>query len=66
MNQVIETNGKLYEVKRTIPVWQVGDKIDALKAWVEVLHCDRSFRHGDKYYIVNDIIDVSYETVTTD
>ena len=64
MNQVIETNGRIYEVIRTIPVWQVGDKIDALKAWVECLHCDRSFKHGDKYYIVRDIDDISYEQIT--
>lgn len=64
MNQVLEIQGRLYQVVRTIPVWQVNGNIEALKAWTEALHADRSFRHGDKFYIVTDIIETDYEQIT--
>ena len=59
--QVIEAHGKLYQVIRTISEAQVNGNIEALKAWVEMLHCDRSFKHDGKYFIVKDITDINYE-----
>lgn len=59
--KVIEIQGKLYQIVRTISEAQVNGNIDALKAWVDMLHADRSFRHQGKYYIVNDIIDINIE-----
>lgn len=59
--QVIEVNGRLYLVVRTISESQVNGNIDALKAWTEMLHCDRSFKNNGRYYIVNDIIDINIE-----
>lgn len=59
--QVIEAHGKLYQVVRTISESQVNGNIEALKAWVEILHCDRSFKHEGKFYIVKDITDIEFE-----
>ena len=59
--QVIEVHGKLYQVVRTISEAQVNGNIEALKAWTEMLHCDRSFKHDGKYFIVKDITDINYE-----
>ena len=61
MNKVIEIQGKLYQVVRTISVRQVNNNIDGLKAWIEYLHCDRSFKNNGRYYIVRDITDINIE-----
>jgi hypothetical protein len=61
MNQIIEIHGNLYTVIRTIKESQVNENIDGLKAWVEYLHCDRSFKNNGQYYIVKDITDIEFE-----
>ena len=61
MNKVIEVQGKLYQVVRTISESQVGSNIDGLKAWTELLHCDRSFKSNGHYYIVRDIKDIEFQ-----
>ena len=63
--EVIETNGKLFEVYRVVPeenVKRVDDGVSILKQY---WHCDRAFKNGGKYYFVRDIIDIEYEQVTT-
>lgn len=62
-NEIIEVEGKLYEVIRTISVEQVRDRIDMLKAWQQYNHCDRIFRKENRYYLVRDIDDVEFEYV---
>jgi hypothetical protein len=61
---VIEVQGKLYIVHRTITEQQVSGNIDGLKAWTEMLGCDRSFKNNGVYYIVKDITDINYEQIT--
>ena len=63
-DRVIEINGKLYIVKRTISEAQVNGNIEGLKAWTEMLGCDRSFKNNGVYYIVKDITDIDYEQIT--
>ena len=62
--EVIETQGKLYEVYRVIDednVKRVKDGVSTLK---EYWHCDRAFKNNGKYYFVRDIIDIEYEQIT--
>lgn len=63
--EVIEVGDKIYEVYRTMPeenVKRVSDGVNILK---RLWHCDRAFKNNGKYYFVRDIIDIEYETVTT-
>ena len=62
--QVIEVQGKLYIVHRTISEEQVKGDTEALKLWTEMLGCDRSFKNKGVYYIVKDITDIDYEQIT--
>lgn len=61
---VIEVQGKLYIVHRMITEAQVNGNIEGLKAWTEMLGCDRSFKNNGVYYIVKDITDIDYEQIT--
>lgn len=61
MNKVIQVQGKLYQVVRTISEDQVNGNIEGIKAWTALLHCDRSFRNNGRYYIVKDITDINIE-----
>ena len=61
----IEYDGRLFEVYRTIPEWQVGDKRESLLAVVKYWHCDRSFKKDGMYYIVRDIIEIEIEEIKT-
>ena len=63
-DRVIEINGKLYIVKRTISEQQVKGDTEALKIWTQMLGCDRSFKNNGVYYIVKDITDIEYEQIT--
>lgn len=63
MKEVIEVQGKLYRIVRSISESQVNNNIDGLKAWIEYLHCDRSFKNNGRYYIVRDITDIEFETL---
>ena len=63
MKEVIEVQGKLYQIVRTIKESQVNGNIDGLKAWIKRLHCDRSFKNNGQYYIVRDITDIEFETL---
>ena len=65
MNEkVIQVQGKMYIVKRTISEEQVKGDVEALKLWTQMLGCDRSFKNNGIYYIVQDITDIHYEQIT--
>lgn len=61
----IEHADRMFEVYRVIPeenVLRVEDGVSILK---QLWHCDRAFKNNGKFYFVRDIIDIEYETVTT-
>jgi hypothetical protein len=63
--QVIEVQGKLYQVYRTLPetqVIRVEGGVDILK---QFWFCDRAFKNNGQYYFVRDIDDITYEDITT-
>ena len=59
--EVIEVRGNIYLVIRKIKESQVNGNIDALKAWREMLHCDKMFNNNGIYYLVQDITDIKIE-----
>lgn len=59
--EVIEINGKLYKVIRRIKQENVRPDNEAIKAFTEYIHCDRSFKGNGYYYFVQDIDDIDYE-----
>ena len=59
--EVIEVRGNIYLVIRKIKESQVNGNIDGLKAWREMLHCDRMFNSNGFYYLVQDIKDINIE-----
>lgn len=57
MTQLVRFNDTWYQLVRTIKVSQVGDKMDALKAWRDMIHCDHVLRNGDHYLMVRFVED---------
>ena len=63
MDKVIEVQGKLYTVYRTISeaqVKRVENGVDILKTY---WHCDRAFKNNGVYYFVRDIDDIEFENI---
>ena len=68
MNQIIEMNGKLYLLIRTISKEYIdsrkkGTKEEVLKLWQEGLKADKILQNSTEYIFVNSIDDVDFEEV---
>lgn len=68
MNQIIEMNGKLYILIRTISKEYIdsrkkGTKEEVLKLWQEGLKADKILQNSTEYIFVNSIDDVDFEEV---
>lgn len=68
MNQIIEMNGKLYLLIRTISKEYIdsrkkGTKEEVLKLWQEGLKADKILQNTTEYIFVNCIDDVDFEEV---
>jgi len=62
-NRIVEFNGKLYQLIRTISVDQVNGNMDGLKAWRDYLACDHVLRHGNKFLMVRFVDDIEWEEI---
>jgi len=62
-NEIVEFNGKLYQLVRTIKVSQVNGNMEGLKAWRDFLHCDHVLRHNDHYLMVRFVDDIGWEEI---
>jgi hypothetical protein len=62
-NEIIEFNGKMYQLVRTIKQEQVGTNMEGLKAWRDYLHCDHVLRHNDHYLMVRYVDDIEWEEI---
>ena len=62
-NQIVEFNGKLYQLVRTIKVAQVNGNMEGLKAWRDFLYCDHVLRHNDHYLMVRFVDDIEWEEI---
>ena len=57
MTKLVQFNGIWYQLVRTIKVSQVGDNMDGLKAWRDILGCDHVLRNGEQYLMVRYVED---------
>jgi hypothetical protein len=62
-NRVVEFNGKMYVLVRTIKEEQVNGNLEGLKAWKEQLHCDHVLKTNGHYLMVRFVEDIEWEEV---
>lgn len=62
-NQIVEFNGKLYQLVRTISIEQVNGNMEGLKAWRDYLNCDHVLKHNNLFLMVRFIDDIEWEEI---
>jgi len=62
-NRVVEFNGKMYILVRTIKETQVNGNLEGLKAWKERLNCDHVLKTQGHYLMVRYIDDIEWEEI---
>ncbi len=63
LNKVVEFNGKMYELVRSIRVEQVNGNMEGLRAWRDKLGCDHVLRHQDHFLMVRFVDDIEGEEI---
>ncbi len=63
LNKVVEFNGKMYELVRSIRVEQVNGNMEGLRAWRDKLGCDHVLRHQDHFLMVRFVDDIEWEEI---
>jgi hypothetical protein len=63
LNKIVEFNGKMYELVRTIKVEQVNNNMEGLRAWRDKLGCDHVLRHQDHFLMVRFVDDIEWEEI---
>jgi len=63
LNNIVEFNGKMYELVRTIKVEQVNNNMEGLRAWRDKLGCDHVLRHQDHFLMVRFVDDIEWEEI---
>lgn len=61
--QLVEFNGKMFQVVRTIKAEQVNGNMEGLKAWRDYLHCDHVLKHNDMFLMVRFVDDIEWEEI---
>ena len=61
--EIIEFNGKMYQLIRSIKVDQVNGNMEGLKAWRDMLHCDHVLKHNEHFLMVRFVEDVNWEEI---
>lgn len=59
---IIESNGKLHILVRTIDKGRFESKAD-VKSYMEYIKCDHTLQHQNKYLFVRYIDDIEFEDV---
>ena len=59
--QIIESQGKLYQLKRKFPEHQINLEKGSVSDLKLFFHCDTMFRAKGYLWFCNEIKDVSYE-----
>ena len=57
MVKLIFLDNNYYQLVREISMDQVGDKMESLKAWRDMLHCDHVLKYQGKYLMVRRVLD---------
>mgnify|MGYP001569880508 CR=1 FL=1 len=63
LNKVVEFNGKMYELVRSIRVEQVNGNMEGLRAWRDKLGCDHVLRHQDHFLMIRFVDDIEWEEI---
>jgi len=63
LNKIVEFNGKMYELVRTIKVEQVNNNMEGLRACRDKLGCDHVLRHQDHFLMVRFVDDIEWEEI---
>ena len=61
--EIIETQGKLYQLKRKFPEYQINLEKGSVSDLKQFFHCDTMFKAKGYLWLCNKIIDVSYEEI---
>ena len=62
--EIIEAQGKLFQVKRKFPENRINlDVEDGVKILKQYYHCDTMFKAQDFLWLCNEIKDVEYEEI---
>ena len=62
--QIIEAQGKLFQVKRRFPEDRINLNVkDGVKILKQYYHCDTMFRAQGFLWLCNEIKDISYEEI---
>ena len=62
-NRLVEFNGTMYVLVRTIKESQVNNNMEGLKAWRDKLNCDHVIKHDGHFLMVRTVEDIKWEEV---
>ena len=62
-NEIIEIQGKLFQVKRKFPENRINLERGSLEDLKLFFHCDTLFKAQGLLWVVNEIKDISYEEI---
>ena len=63
-NEIIEIQGKLFQVKRKFPEHRINlDIEDGVKILKQYYHCDSMFKAQGLLWLCNEIKDIEYEEI---
>ena len=57
MVKLINLDGEYYQLVRQIKVERVGNNMEGLKAWRDMLHCDHVLKYQGLYLMVRRVLD---------
>ena len=63
IHDIIEIQGKMFQIKRKIPENQINLKKGSIEDLKLFFHCDTLFKAQGYLWVVNEIKDISYEEI---
>ena len=57
MVKLVYLDNQYYQLVREIKMEQVGNNMEGLKAWRDMLHCDHVLKYQNKYLMVRRVLD---------
>ena len=57
MVKLIHLDNQYYQLVREIKIEQVGNNMEGLKAWRDMLKCDHVLKYQNKYLMVRRVLD---------
>ena len=57
MVKLVYLDNQYYQLVREIKMEQVGNNMEGLKAWRDMLYCDHVLKYQNKYLMVRRVLD---------